>query len=379
MISKETKKHTKHVKLTKPIGGDFHTEEWGIIGAPCDLIKDLAQKLSHILEKEGLKTGFLDAAHSAPDKSYPYHLSYIDNIDYQTVNFDRTPSQKEYKRFFADVNILIVNGNHFISDRQIVIIDEKKKESLSRKLDRLTQVEIVIKKFDDQEIYDFLKPHITDNTRILNIDQLNEVTEVMSKRRYTIGLKGLVLAGGKSSRMGTDKSQLDYYGKPHEVYMAELLRPHCEEVFVSKRLDQGKSDDSNFPYLYDTFIGLGPYGAILSAFREYPNQAWLTVACDLPFMDRDAIQYLVENRNPNKLATCFYNEETQFPEPLVTIWEPKAYPVLLEYLSQAYSCPRKVLINSDVEVIKLENQRIILNANDKAAYDKALAEISEGG
>ena len=72
---------------------------------------------------------------------------------------------------------------------------------------------------------------------------------------------------------------------------------------------------------------------------------------------------LVNHRNPTKLATCFYNPETEFPEPLITIWEPKAYPVLLEFLSQGYSCPRKVLINTDIEMIQMKDPTKMTNAN----------------
>ena len=58
-----------------------------------------------------------------------------------------------------------------------------------------------------------------------------------------------------------------------------------------------------------------------------------------------------------------HNPATGWPDPLVTIWEPRAYPVLLQFLTQGYSCPRKVLINSDTAVIEAQNPQILLNAN----------------
>ena len=64
------------------------------------------------------------------------------------------------------------------------------------------------------------------------------------------------------------------------------------------------------------------------------------------------MKLLLEKRNPAKVATAVKGKGKQFPEPLmVTIYEPKSYPVLLQYLAQGYSCPRKMLINS--EVLKL--------------------------
>ena len=120
---------------------------------------------------------------------------------------------------------------------------------------------------------------------------------------------------------------------------------------------------------------MGPYGAILSAFREHPNHAWLTVACDLPLLSQATIETLVAKRDPSRVATCFHNPDTKFPEPLITIWEPRAYPILLEFLSQGYSCPRKVLINTDVKEIVVEQVEFMENVNDPSAYEEMLQKI----
>jgi molybdopterin-guanine dinucleotide biosynthesis protein A len=88
---------------------------------------------------------------------------------------------------------------------------------------------------------------------------------------------------GKSLRMGYDKSSIEWHGKEQRYYMADLLKQYCDEVFISCRADQQNEMDSHYKTLPDTFVDLGPYGAILSAFREKPDAAWLVVACDLPF------------------------------------------------------------------------------------------------
>ena len=80
-------------------------------------------------------------------------------------------------------------------------------------------------------------------------------------------------------------------------------------------------------------------------------------------LDQAGLQYLAQKRNTSKLATAYHNPATGWPDPLVTIWEPRAYPVLLQFLTQGYSCPRKVLINSDTAVIEAQNPQILLNAN----------------
>jgi len=188
-------------------------------------------------------------------------------------------------------------------------------------------------------------------------------------------LNGLVLAGGKSSRMGFDKSSVDWHGKPQRYYMAEMLKKLCNEVFISCRADQEEANNQ-YEKLEDTFTGLGPYGAILSALKEKPDNAWLVVACDLPLLDSLTLQYLVDNRDPSKLATAFGNGYKDLPEPLITIWEPKSYPVLLSFLEQSISCPRKVLINTDPHLLIAPNVDALTNVNTPEELEKVKTILS---
>jgi molybdopterin-guanine dinucleotide biosynthesis protein A len=126
----------------------------------------------------------------------------------------------------------------------------------------------------------------------------------------------------------------------------------------------------------DKFVGLGPFGALCSAFQENPDVAWLVIATDLPFVNDVVIQQLLKHRNPSKAATTIKGKDKQFPEPLITIWEPKSYSLLLNYLTQGYSCPRKVLINSDVEIVEIDDS-FIRNINTPSEFKAAQKEINE--
>ncbi|MCO5934801.1 NTP transferase domain-containing protein [Mucilaginibacter sp. RB4R14] len=193
---------------------------------------------------------------------------------------------------------------------------------------------------------------------------LNEHNNQEELSKLIPKLNGLVLAGGKSTRMGVDKGAINWYGKEQRYHMADLLKKHCNQVYISCRdVEQQKEIDAEYLSLPDTFTGLGPYGAILSAFREQPDAAWLIIACDLPLVDAGVIQYLVDNRNTATIATAYQSNYQDFPEPLITIYEPKSYPVLLQFLAQGYSCPRKVLINSDVTILKALDLDALANVN----------------
>ena len=189
----------------------------------------------------------------------------------------------------------------------------------------------------------------------------------MEKKRSP--LNGLVLAGGKSVRMGIDKSAISWHGKEQQFYMAELLTPFCSEVYISRRQQQENNAGSNYKILTDTVTGIGPYGAILSAFGFEPDAAWLVVACDLPLLDTNTLSFLLENRNEDCMATTFQSPHDGLPEPLITIWEPKSHPILLSFLSAGYSCPRKVLIKSnDIHMITPPYKDALLNVNTPEDY-----------
>jgi molybdopterin-guanine dinucleotide biosynthesis protein A len=77
------------------------------------------------------------------------------------------------------------------------------------------------------------------------------------------------------------------------------------------------------------------------------------------------------------MATAFYDPEGIFPEPLLTIWEPRSYATLLQFLSWGYSCPRKALINSDVKLLTLDDTTELRNVNDPEAYNEVLTELKQ--
>ncbi|HTQ26551.1 MAG TPA: NTP transferase domain-containing protein [Puia sp.] len=198
-----------------------------------------------------------------------------------------------------------------------------------------------------------------------------------NKQHTGVPIKGLVLAGGRSTRMGRDKTGIAWHGVEQVYYAANLLKPFCSEVFISRR--QALPSDLEGPYsvITDVYTGIGPYGAILSAFALDPDTAWLVLASDLPLIDGNSLAYLVKNRNSSRLATTFRSPHDGLPEPLITIWEPRSRGILLEYLSQGITCPRKALIKSnDAEILLPPDPEALMNVNTPEDLQKAEALIA---
>lgn len=194
---------------------------------------------------------------------------------------------------------------------------------------------------------------------------------MISKENNFPKLNGLVLAGGKSQRMGNPKDKINWHGKEQRYFAADLLVSFCNEVFISCRQDQLENFDPNYIALTDTFLNMGPFGGILSALRSQRDKAWLVVACDLPLLDEKSLEFLIENRNIEKTATTYESPFDGLPEPLITIWEPKSYPLLLNFLGSGITCPRKVLINSDTLILKPGNPDSLMNVNTPEDREKA--------
>ncbi|MCP3932106.1 MAG: NTP transferase domain-containing protein [Bacteroidetes bacterium] len=378
------RRHQKHAKIVRPDVGIFGRQEYAIIGTPCNNIKSLVSTIIEALSDKH-KIGYVDADHKKEGSSDNFtdafqvgaSVEYTDKISHHQLNSKTQPTLYQFKSFFNEMDAVFVNGNHFKAVRQIVVVDPKKEESLQRKLNRLNNVQLILLPEGTDEVFPFLKNHIQNikNIPVLRLEDTTQIIQFFKEKLEAAvpPLFGLVLAGGKSQRMGQDKGLVDYHGKPQRDYLTDLLSEVCLGTCLSCREDQVKDLHLKSLALPDTFTGLGPYGAILSAFREFPNNAWLVVACDLPLIDKTTLQFLIKHRNPAKIATTFHNPATGFPEPLITIWEPKSYSVLLQYLAQGYSCPRKALINSDVQLLNAPNPEVLKNVN----YPEELKEIRQ--
>ena len=173
---------------------------------------------------------------------------------------------------------------------------------------------------------------------------------------------GLVLAGGFSKRMGRDKSLLNFHGKPQFEYLFEILQSFCEQVFLSCRKEQSDQFGNYFPKIFDRYDGIGPMNGLLSFFEKHPSKACLLVACDMPFINKESIKYLIENRDSNKMATAFRGYKN-IAEPLLTIWEPTSYNTLNNFFKIKNYSLRDVLQTKSLHILNPPNDKILLNIN----------------
>ncbi|TLF40379.1 molybdenum cofactor guanylyltransferase [Maribacter aurantiacus] len=191
-----------------------------------------------------------------------------------------------------------------------------------------------------------------------------------------VKMYGLVLSGGKSTRMGQDKGLISYHGVPQREYLYRLLEDVCDKTFMSVRHDQQGDIPPTLNTILDKDEFRGPYNGLLSAHKEYPGVAWLVLACDLPLIDKESLMELIGKRDTKKMATAFAQRENPLPEPLCAIWEPEALRTSIAYLEAGNgTCPRKFLINNDVLLVFPKRPEVLLNANSQEEYKEAVQKL----
>ncbi|HDQ40369.1 MAG TPA: molybdenum cofactor guanylyltransferase [Desulfonatronum sp.] len=152
-----------------------------------------------------------------------------------------------------------------------------------------------------------------------------------------LGLAGIVLAGGKSTRLGQDKAGIVFSGASLLCRTVDLLRRHCSTVCVVGRnpanecaARAGRDLDNDLPWLLDLVPGCGPAGGIATALKVLQRPC-LVLSCDLPLMDDATVTRLIRGRTEKPeqaVMTTFQQQETGYIEALTAIYELEALPLL---------------------------------------------------
>lgn len=205
----------------------------------------------------------------------------------------------------------------------------------------------------------------------------------------------LILAGGKSSRMKKDKSQLPWqdsttlthmlinsYVYPFErtvISANRIIEPQELPDFIRKKTKQREhtteyihlSDKRRLSVVSDLYTDCGPLGGMEAAMRLYPSDCWLILAVDLPFFDF--------SRVPALLAANASEYDAVIP-----VVDGRENPLAALYKGRVYEKIRTALADGDYRVRKIYNKkaafidetpyaRQYLNMNTPIAYKEALA------
>src|SRR5215203_2592803 len=155
----------------------------------------------------------------------------------------------------------------------------------------------------------------------------------MSKNKKS-NLLGVVLCGGESKRMGSDKGLLQLDGKTWTEHIVKKLSEEDLPVVISINEKQQEPYSRIFKkeeLIVDQLPMHGPLNGLLTVHQQNSQQDILLMACDLIDMDKSTLEALIDSYEKNE-ADYFAYEENNFFQPLCAIYTATALKSLLNRL-----------------------------------------------
>lgn len=241
---------------------------------------------------------------------------------------------------------------------------------------------------DDEGIKAIIHQGVIDDTSftergipLFHRDEADKIYEFVKEHFYscTHPLLGGVFIGGQSKRMGQDKFSLSYKGQSEPERMVEMLSQFCDQVYLSAREEQDLSAIGELPRagrINDEHYGLGPVGGLATLMGSYPEKAWLITACDMPFLNDEAIARIVKERDPLRYGTCFMQKGGIGVEPMCAIYEPKFIVPLFEALSRRELSLTRIIKDLPFKQVTVspDDRSHFTNVNTPDEYEMARAQ-----
>ncbi|MGA2131090.1 MAG: molybdenum cofactor guanylyltransferase [Bryobacteraceae bacterium] len=187
-----------------------------------------------------------------------------------------------------------------------------------------------------------------------------------------MGRAGFVLAGGKSSRMGSDKALLPFRGAALACHVASAVQTAAGSVALIG--DPQKYAHLGFPVFPDLSPGAGPLGGIASALT-YTAADWnLLVACDMPAITPELMAdllHLAESSHADALVPAGPSGRL---EPLCAVYHRRCLAALEQALASGVRKVTAALAGLDLHIRQMENPSCFENLNtpeDWACYHDA--------
>jgi len=145
-------------------------------------------------------------------------------------------------------------------------------------------------------------------------------------------ITGIILAGGRSSRLGKDKGLCQFKDKPLVSYAIEILKPLCGELIISANHFPEKYAGFGLPVVADEVKEIGPMGGIHACLKKAKTQHNLILSCDTPFINSEVFNLLI--RNIENFQVVCPAHETFLLEPLSAYYNTNALSDMEEAIRQ---------------------------------------------
>lgn len=141
-----------------------------------------------------------------------------------------------------------------------------------------------------------------------------------------MSVTGIVIAGGKSSRMGAEKGLQLLAGKPLIGYALETLASVCSNILISSNSDAYAT--MGYEIVADEITDIGPIGGLYSALKQSKTEQNLILSCDLPFVNSELLLYLLQKSEGYRIVVPW--QEGNHYEPLCAFYNKLIVPDIEE-------------------------------------------------
>lgn len=190
---------------------------------------------------------------------------------------------------------------------------------------------------------------------------------------------GIILCGGKSSRMGQNKALLSLGGKPIISQVLDTLKPFCNEVLIST--NNNELAFLGYPIIKDVFEGIGPIAGILSALQKSKNETNIILSCDTPFVNKSFIHALLDKKDKFDVVLP---EFEGYLQPMTGMFKKEIAPIIEKEIAGGNFIPPRIFEQCNLYRLKIDensfcyHKNLFFNINSPADYQKA-KEIIKGG
>lgn len=133
-----------------------------------------------------------------------------------------------------------------------------------------------------------------------------------------------IMAGGKSSRMGTDKAFVDFQGRPMIEWVMERVAGLGAETILSTNNPPAYAH-LGLPMFRDVLPDHGPLGGIYTAVSRAQHPYVLVVACDMPWLNPELLTYQLDLRHTADIVVPRWDK---YPEPLHAVYSKACLPAI---------------------------------------------------
>lgn len=174
-------------------------------------------------------------------------------------------------------------------------------------------------------------------------------------------ITGIILAGGKSSRMGHDKGFIKFNNKPFIQHSIEALQPFVDDIIIVS--NDKKYDVFNLKRVDDLIKNSGPLAGIYTGLSHSKTTDNIILSCDIPMISQALISTLIQQHSINTDVTYAVSNHKHMP--LIAIYNKNCIPTCLELLNTGERRLKILIKNlkSNAVVIKSTLQKHTVNIN----------------